>query len=185
MVAGRQAHSLGAAELRSAPRHATQGFRCSEGPQHKCAYSCRLPAVSDFHQNGLVTSLPRLRDRPLEELENHILRLSPKFPVSLVLPMVPDEMDRPALARIRDELREIRYLDSLVVSLNRATADDYARTVEYLQTLSGAAGHRVEREPGDSALLRATRAGGSQSRDARERSRVLAGDGLPIGRRKG
>jgi glucosyl-3-phosphoglycerate synthase len=93
--------------------------------------------LSDFHQSGPVTSLPRLRERPLEDLEHHILRLTPKFPVSLVLPMVPDEMNRPALAQILHELGQIQYLDSLVVSLNRATRDDYARTVEYFRTYPG------------------------------------------------
>ena len=35
-------------------------------------------------------------------------------------------MDRPALARILDELVQVPYLDSLVISLNRATLGDYA-----------------------------------------------------------
>jgi glucosyl-3-phosphoglycerate synthase len=60
--------------------------------------------MSDFHQSGPVTALPRLVPRPIEDLEAHILKLTPKFPVSLVLPMVPSELDRPALARILDEL---------------------------------------------------------------------------------
>ena len=93
--------------------------------------------MSDFHQNGPVTALPRLLERPIEDLESHILRLTPKFGVSLVLPMVPDEMDRQALARILDELSEVRYLDSLVVSLNRATRDDYSRAVDYFERYPG------------------------------------------------
>ena len=93
--------------------------------------------MSDFHQSGPVTALPRLRERPIEDLENHILRLTPKFPVSLVMPMVPGEMDRPALARILDELSQVQYLDSLVVSLNRATLDDYSRTVDYFERYPG------------------------------------------------
>jgi glucosyl-3-phosphoglycerate synthase len=93
--------------------------------------------MGDFHQSGPVTALPRLIDRPIEDLEAQILRLTPKFPVSLVLPMVPSEMDRPALAGILDELSEVRYLDSLVVSLNRATSDDYARTVKYFKRYPG------------------------------------------------
>jgi glucosyl-3-phosphoglycerate synthase len=43
--------------------------------------------MSDFHQQGPVTALPRLVARPIEELEADILRLSRKFPVSLVIPM--------------------------------------------------------------------------------------------------
>ena len=53
--------------------------------------------MSDFHQYGTVTALPRLVDRPLEELESRVLELSKRFPVALIVPMLPSEMDRPAL----------------------------------------------------------------------------------------
>ena len=89
--------------------------------------------MSDFHQQGPVTALPRLRDRPVAEIEAEILRLTPKFPVSLVIPMLPSELDRPALGNILDELCQVNYLDSLVVSLNKATLDDYERTRRYFE----------------------------------------------------
>jgi glucosyl-3-phosphoglycerate synthase len=93
--------------------------------------------MSDFHQSGPVTALPRLCTRPIEDLEAHILQLTPKFPVSLVLPMIPAELDRPALAGITDELCQVRYLYSIVVSLNKATEADYHRTVEYFKRYPG------------------------------------------------
>ncbi len=93
--------------------------------------------MSDFHQPGLVTALPRLRDRPVEELEAEIRTLTPKFPVALVIPLVPAEMDRPALARILDELCAVDYLDRVVLSLNHATADDYERCVRYFERYPG------------------------------------------------
>lgn len=93
--------------------------------------------MSDFHQRGPVTALPRLTNRSIEDLEREILKLTPKFPVSLVLPMIPSELDRPALASIVDELTAVRYLDSIVVSLNRATVDDYHRTVSYFERYPG------------------------------------------------
>jgi glucosyl-3-phosphoglycerate synthase len=87
--------------------------------------------MSDFHQFGPITALPRLVERPVEELEARLASLCRRFPVTLVIPMVPQEMDRPALARILDELIEVPYLDSLVISLNRASAADYLRCTEY------------------------------------------------------
>jgi glucosyl-3-phosphoglycerate synthase len=93
--------------------------------------------VSDFHQSAPVTSLPRLLGRPIEELESAILALTPKFPVALVLPMIPCEMDRPALGRILAQLQDVRYLESLVVSLNKATAEDYARAQRYFAAYPG------------------------------------------------
>ncbi|HEX5758236.1 MAG TPA: glycosyl transferase [Thermoanaerobaculia bacterium] len=93
--------------------------------------------MSDFHQTGLVTALPRLRERPIEELEAAIRALTPKFPVALVIPMVPSEMDQPALAGILDELCQVDYLDSLVISLNRADHDDYGRAVRFFERYPG------------------------------------------------
>jgi len=93
--------------------------------------------MSDFHQQGPVTILPRLVARPVEELEAQILALTPKFPVSLVIPMIPTEMEMPALGRILDELCQVSYLESLVISLNRATREDYERAVLYFDRYSG------------------------------------------------
>lgn len=93
--------------------------------------------MSDFHQTGLVTALPRLRERPIEDLEDAIRALTPKFPVALVIPMVPSEMDQPALAGILDELCQVDYLDSLVISLNRADHDDYERAVRFFSRYPG------------------------------------------------
>jgi glucosyl-3-phosphoglycerate synthase len=93
--------------------------------------------MSDFHQSGPVTALPLLVARPFEELEERIISLTPKFPVSLVIPMVPGEMDRPALRRILEELCQVRYLESVVISLNKANLEDYHRAVEYFQPYEG------------------------------------------------
>jgi glucosyl-3-phosphoglycerate synthase len=93
--------------------------------------------MSDFHQHGPVTALPRLVPRPIEEFEARILALSRRFPIALVLPMVPSEMDRPALARILDELVQVPYVDSLVVSLNHATLDDYHRALDFFAPYPG------------------------------------------------
>ena len=83
--------------------------------------------MSDFHQSGPVTALPRLLARPIEELEAQLRIHARRFPVALVIPMLPSEMDRPALGGILAELKQVDYLDTLVISLNRATAWDYAR----------------------------------------------------------
>ena len=109
--------------------------------------------MSDFHQSGPVTSLPRLAPRPVEELEAKILALTPKFPVSLVIPMIPGEMDRPALSGILDELCRVRYLHSLVLSLNQATRADYERTVRYFDRYPGRHVILWSESPGVQAFL--------------------------------
>ena len=89
--------------------------------------------MSDFHQHGPVTAIPRLVGRDAAVMERRIEALSRRLPIALVIPMVPAEMDRPALAGILEELRRVRYLDCLVISLNHASADDYQRTRAYFE----------------------------------------------------
>jgi glucosyl-3-phosphoglycerate synthase len=93
--------------------------------------------MSDFHQSGIVTTLPRLLERPVEDLEREIATLTRKFPVSLVIPMIPAEMERPALRRILDELCQLRYLESVVVSLNHATRVEYDAAIRYFDRYRG------------------------------------------------
>jgi len=93
--------------------------------------------MSDFHQFGPVTALPYLAGRDIAEMERRLESLAAKLPVSLVIPLVPSEMDRPALASILDELSGVRYLDSLVLSLNHASFDDYHRALAYFDRYPG------------------------------------------------
>jgi glucosyl-3-phosphoglycerate synthase len=93
--------------------------------------------VSDFHQFGPITAIPRLVSRDPEEMERRIEELAARFPVTLVIPMVPAEMNRPALKQILDELCKVRWVDTLLVSLNRATVEDYRRALEYFDRYPG------------------------------------------------
>jgi glucosyl-3-phosphoglycerate synthase len=93
--------------------------------------------MSDFHQFGPVTALPRLVERPIEHLEARVRSLATRFPVALVIPMLPAEMDRPALSRILDELSLVDYIDTLVVSLNKASEADYERTLAFFARYPG------------------------------------------------
>jgi glucosyl-3-phosphoglycerate synthase len=93
--------------------------------------------MSDFHQFGPVTAIPRLVPRDPEEMDQRLQVLARRFPVTLVLPMVPAEMDRSALKQILDELCQVTWVDTLVVSLNRANVQDYRRALEYFERYPG------------------------------------------------
>jgi hypothetical protein len=93
--------------------------------------------MSDFHQFGPVTAIPRLVSRDPEEMEQRIEELAKRFPVSLVIPMVPGEMDRTALEKILDELCRVSWVDTLLISLNRANVEDYRRALEYFDRYPG------------------------------------------------
>ena len=56
--------------------------------------------MSDFYQNGIITNFHNSTRRPLEELEGELQRFARKRPMSLVLPSLFSELERPALVNI-------------------------------------------------------------------------------------
>jgi len=83
--------------------------------------------MADFYQTGVVTTLHRLGHAKLDQIERDLERFTVSEPVALVLPCLTDELDRPALPRIVEQLRRVRYLDTVVVSLGRASVEGLYR----------------------------------------------------------
>jgi len=83
--------------------------------------------VPDFFQNGVVATLHDLGRRPTEDLEQDLKGWSTTCPMTLVLPCLVDDLDAPAMARIVEQLAAVPYLDEVVVGLDRADADGFAR----------------------------------------------------------
>jgi glucosyl-3-phosphoglycerate synthase len=91
--------------------------------------------MSDFFQNGIITTLHNLSDRPLEELEADLNGYSKDRPIALVLPCLYSELAQPALANIVSELRGASYISEIVIGLDRATAAEYQHALEYFSVL--------------------------------------------------
>ncbi|MCC6131793.1 MAG: glycosyl transferase [Acidobacteria bacterium] len=91
--------------------------------------------MSDFHQSGSITTLTRFGSRPLEELEEAIVRHTRRNKAALLIPCLVSEMDRPALVRICDEIAKVPYLDTVLISLDRADEDGYRRALDYFKRL--------------------------------------------------
>jgi glucosyl-3-phosphoglycerate synthase len=80
--------------------------------------------MADFHQSGPVATLHRLETGNLEALERDLEIFARRRPIALVLPCLFAEFSRPAIYSIIEELRQIDYLDTIVVSLAQATQQD-------------------------------------------------------------
>src|SRR5512135_996639 len=83
--------------------------------------------MSDFFQTGTVTTLHRLKPNSIERLENDLERFARSRPIGLVLPALYAEFETPSMQRIVSELRQVRYLQRIVVSLGRATRQQFDR----------------------------------------------------------
>ncbi len=91
--------------------------------------------MGDFHQNGLVTTLHNLTDRPVEDLERELLQFSKQRPMTLVLPCLHSELAGPALENIVDELCKVPYLEEIVIGLDAASKEDYIEALHYFSRL--------------------------------------------------
>jgi glucosyl-3-phosphoglycerate synthase len=109
--------------------------------------------MSDFHQAGPITTLTRLGARPLAELEEAIVRHTRRNKAALLIPCLVTEMDRPALIGICDEIAKVPYLDTVIISLDRADADGYKRALEYFKRLKRRTVVLWNDGPGVTALL--------------------------------
>ncbi len=81
--------------------------------------------MSDFFQNGVITTIPKLGNRSLENMEEELLELSKRRNMILLLPALYSEFETLAMAKIIDEIKNIDYLYRIVVGLDGATKEQF------------------------------------------------------------
>ncbi len=77
--------------------------------------------MSDFHQTGLVTTFHRLGKTDIERMEKELEEFNRHRPIALVLPITPTELEAPAIQNIMSNLKQIKYINEIVITLGRAT----------------------------------------------------------------
>lgn len=85
--------------------------------------------MSDFFQNGAITTLHNLAKDRLIDMENELLAFSRQRPMALVLPSLFSELEGPALENIINEIIPVKYLTEIIIGLDRAETGqfDYAK----------------------------------------------------------
>ena len=86
--------------------------------------------MSDFAQPGLITTLQRLNDAHLGEIERVLTDLARAQPIALALPCHGSDLERPALTHIVRELVGAEFLREIVVSMNGLDDTAFARARE-------------------------------------------------------
>jgi len=76
--------------------------------------------MADFWQQGTITVLQRLKNRPIEELEKEIEAIARRRRIVLLLPALYSEFETASMPRIVEELKRVKYLRQIVISLDRA-----------------------------------------------------------------
>ncbi len=91
--------------------------------------------MGDFYQNGIITTLHNLSDRPVEELESELVAFSHQRPLGLILPSLFSELEGTALPAILDELTRVPYLSEVVIGLDRADQAQYKEALGFFDRL--------------------------------------------------
>lgn len=91
--------------------------------------------MGDFYQTGSVATFHRLNRDCCSNLETELLNISRKRRITLVLPSLYSEIHRPALQTTLSELKEIKYLRQIVVTLGPATFEQFKEARAYFSTL--------------------------------------------------
>ena len=91
--------------------------------------------MSDFFQNGIITTLHKLRDYPVETLEARIKSFTNRRPIALLLPSLYSEIEGEALPKIIQELKQVPYLTEIVIGLDSADEQQFKRAKEFFAQL--------------------------------------------------
>jgi glucosyl-3-phosphoglycerate synthase len=91
--------------------------------------------MADFYQNGIITTLHNLACRSYDDLEAELESFSRSRPMGLILPSLFSELEGEALPRIVQHLSEVKYLNEIVIGLDRADEAQYRHALKFFDRL--------------------------------------------------
>jgi glucosyl-3-phosphoglycerate synthase len=91
--------------------------------------------VGDFHQTGVVATFHRLGKGEIDKIERELVRYSKYRPIALVLPSLYSELQGEALRNILKELKDIKYISQIIVSLGSASYENFKHAKEFFSIL--------------------------------------------------
>lgn len=91
--------------------------------------------MSDFFQNGIITSLHKLPSYSLEKIENTLREITKERKFALLLPSLYSELKGKALPGIIEHLKEADYIHEVVVSLDNASRAEFNHAKEFFKKI--------------------------------------------------
>ncbi len=87
--------------------------------------------MSDFFQNGVITTFHRLGHQDIKRLEGDLKQFSKIRPIALVLPSLFREYSSGALPDILAVLKKVKYLNEIVLCLDQANKAQFLKVKNY------------------------------------------------------
>jgi glucosyl-3-phosphoglycerate synthase len=91
--------------------------------------------MADFHQTGVIATFHRLGEAKLDKIEAELSWFAQERPIALILPSLFSELEGNALKRIISELKNIRYLKEVVVTLGPCTKKEFDHARRFFSVL--------------------------------------------------
>jgi len=91
--------------------------------------------MSDFFQPGVITTFHHLKKMNLERIEMELEFYSRYNPIALVLPSLYSELKEKALKTIVSEIKRVKYINQIIVTLGRAGKEEFEHAKEFFSVL--------------------------------------------------
>jgi glucosyl-3-phosphoglycerate synthase len=91
--------------------------------------------MSDFYQTGVVATFHRLGRLNLEKIEAELTWYAQERPIALVLPSLYSELEGDALKGIVRELKNVKYIKEVVVTLGPASDEEFKHAKDFFSLL--------------------------------------------------
>lgn len=91
--------------------------------------------MSDFYQTGVVSTFHRLGKINLEKIEAELAWYSRERPIALVLPSLYSEIEGEALKGIIKHLKDVKYIEEIVVTLGPSTKEEFKKARKFFSAL--------------------------------------------------
>ena len=91
--------------------------------------------MSEFSQNGVISTLHDFGTRSTDEIEKDLLKHSKERKMELILPCLYSELEGTALPNIVEEISKTEYLDHVIVGLDRANEKQAKKAWKFFKKL--------------------------------------------------
>ena len=91
--------------------------------------------MSEFSQNGIISTLHDFGTRSTNEIEKDLLKFSKERKMELILPCLYSELEGLALPNIVEEISKTKYLDHIIVGLDKANEKQAQKAWKFFKKL--------------------------------------------------
>jgi glucosyl-3-phosphoglycerate synthase len=91
--------------------------------------------MADFYQTGVVSTFHRFGSSDLGRMESELTKFNRHRPIALVLPSTYAELEAPAIKQILQEIKEVSYINEIVVTMGRTNQEQFKKAKKFFSSL--------------------------------------------------